>query len=44
MDPMDTTVIRNVTVIVMVVTTSMVPVIEDVNRAGREKTVKKVKF
>lgn len=42
MDPMVRTVHKNVTTNVMVVTTLMVPVIEDVSRAGRKTTVKKV--
>ena len=39
---MDRTVYKNVMTNVMVVTTSMVPVIEDVNRAGRDTTVNNV--
>ena len=39
MDPMVRTVKRDVTTNVMVVTTSMVPVIGDVNRDGGEATV-----
>ena len=42
MDPMVRTVHLHVTTNVMVVTTSMVSVIEGVNRAGEESTVKNV--
>ena len=42
MDPMVRTVHKHVTTNVMVVTTLTVSVIDDVNRAGRETTVKKV--
>ena len=42
MNLMDKTVLRNVTVTAMVVTTSMVPVIKDVTRAGREIPVNNV--
>ena len=42
MDPMVRTVHKSVTTNVMVVTTLTVPVIEDVSRAGRKTTVKKV--
>ena len=42
MDPMDRTVHKYVTTNVQDVTTSMVPVIVDVNRAGRDNTVKNV--
>ena len=39
---MDRTVYKHVMTNVMVVTTSMVPVREDVNRAGRDTTVNNV--
>ena len=43
-DFMDRTVILHVTTNVMVVTTLTVPVIEDVNLAGRETTVNNVMY
>ena len=44
MDSMVKSVQKNVTTNVMVVTTSMVFVINNVNRAGRETTVKNVMY